>query len=89
MGDLTNWRTIIPKKFLHCFEGSRTHIRLSSLGIQPEDGIPRESDFEGQWDLITKLPQDWGKQRLLEGTNKTKSCVHQDPGEGNSDPPGD
>ena len=27
-------------------------------------GIPRESDLEAQWDLITKLPQDWGKQRL-------------------------
>ena len=27
-------------------------------------GIPRESDLEGQRDLITKLPQDWGKQRL-------------------------
>ena len=22
------------------------------------------SDLEGQWDLITGLPQDWGKQRL-------------------------
>ena len=22
-------------------------------------GIPRESDFEGKWDLITQLPQDW------------------------------
>ena len=27
-------------------------------------GIPRESDFEGQQDLITRLPQVWGKQRL-------------------------
>ena len=35
---------------------------------------PREFDFEGQWALITELPQDWGKQRLLEGTNKT-SCA--------------
>ena len=33
-------------------------------------GIPRESDFEGQRNLITELPQDRGKQRLLEGTNK-------------------
>ena len=33
-------------------------------------GIPKESDFEGQQDLITGLPQDWVKQRLLEGTNK-------------------
>ena len=27
-------------------------------------GIPRESDFEAQWDLITGFPQDWLKQRL-------------------------
>ena len=34
-------------------------------------GMPRESDFEGQWDLIIGLPQDWGKQTpALEGTNK-------------------
>ena len=32
--------------------------------------IPRESDFEGERDLITELPQDWGN-RLLKGTNKT------------------
>ena len=25
---------------------------------------PREFDFEGQWDLIIELPQDWGKQTL-------------------------
>ena len=25
-------------------------------------GIPRESDFEGQWDLITGFPQEWKKQ---------------------------
>ena len=31
---------------------------------------PRESDFEGQWDVIIELPEYWGK-RLLEGTNKT------------------
>ena len=36
------------------------------------DGLrtPREYTFEGQWDLITELPQDW-VSRLLEGTNKT------------------
>ena len=32
--------------------------------------IPRESDFEGQWDLITEFPQDW-ENRLLEGRKKT------------------
>ena len=28
-----------------------------------------EFDFEGQWDLIAELPQDWGK-RLMAGTTK-------------------
>ena len=47
--------------FSHCCEGCELHIRLPSLGIQQKGlGIPRESDFEGQWDLITGLPQDWG-----------------------------
>ena len=37
-----------------------------SQASQPEGpakgpGIPRESDLEGQWDLVTRLPQDWGK----------------------------
>ena len=43
----------------------------------------REFDFEGQWDLITQLPQDWGS-RPLEDT--TKPWVHQEPGERSSDP---
>ena len=30
--------------------------------------IPKES--EAQQDLIIELPQDWGKQRSLAGTNK-------------------
>ena len=29
---LTNWRTIILKKFLHCYESSRTHNRFHNLG---------------------------------------------------------
>ena len=28
--------------------------------------MARDSDSEGQWDLITELPQDWGKQTLGE-----------------------
>ena len=51
-------------------------------GFQPGDptkglGIPRESDLEGQWNLITRLPQDWGKWRLQSGRSQTKSCVHK------------
>ena len=49
-------------------------------------GIPRGCDFEGQWDLITGLPQDWGKQRHHSWRAHTNSCAHQDPGERSSDP---
>ena len=41
--------------------------------------IRRESDFEGQQDLITELLQNWGN-RLLEGT--TRPCAYQAPGKG-------
>ena len=46
--------------------------RQISQSGDPAKGLrtPREIDFEGQWDLITELPQDWAN-RLLEGTNKT------------------
>ena len=33
-------------------------------GLATGGGIPRESDFEGQRDLIAGLQQDWWKQRL-------------------------
>ena len=46
------------------------------------EGIPRESDFEGQWDLTAGLRQDWGKQRLHSWRAHTKQCAHWDPGEG-------
>jgi len=42
------------EKFFHCCEGSETHVRLSSLGIQAKGlGAPRKSDVEGQWGWIT------------------------------------
>ena len=44
---------------------------------------PREFEFEGQWDLITEFPQDWGN-RFLEDT--IKPHAHPDPGERSSDP---
>ena len=48
-----------------------TPFQASSLGILQRHWIPRESDPEGQWDLIIGLPQDFGEQtRVLEGTNK-------------------
>ena len=70
---IQNWRTIIPKKFSHSCQSSRPHNRLSNLGIWQNNRITRESDSEGQWDFNTELPQDWGKQRLLEDANKIYS----------------
>ena len=44
----------------------------------------REFDFEGQWNLITELPQDWGNRDTWRA--QTKTCAHQGPGERSSDP---
>lgn len=63
-GQPRNWRKIIPKKFSYCSDGSKPHVRLPTWGSNRGTGIPRESDLEGQRDLITRLPQDWGKRRL-------------------------
>ena len=39
-------------------------------------GIPRESDFVGQWDLITKFPQDWGtRDSSLGGWKQNLACT--------------
>ena len=57
-------------------------------GPATRGGIPRESDFEGQWDLIAGLQQDRGKQTpLLEGTHKVVCTLG--PRGRNSDPRGD
>ena len=50
--------TIIPKKL-----PAVVKVLNPRQASQPGDltnglGIPRESDLEGQWDLITRLPQD-------------------------------
>ena len=68
----------MPKKFSHCCESSRPHNRLSNLGI-PAKGlrIPKESNFEGQQDLITELPQDWQNKFWRA---QTKPCVPQKTG---------
>jgi len=52
-------------------------------------GIPRESDLEGHWDLITELLQDWRKQRIHSWRSQINSCMRQDPEERNSGPTGD
>ena len=92
---------IPPRWVTHKLENSNTKEVLALLQrsqaphetSQPEDpakelGIPRESDFEGQWDLIIELPEDWGKQRLYSWSTQTKPSEHQDSGERGSDPTG-
>ena len=58
-------------------------------GPAKRGGIHRESDFEGEQDLIAGLQQDWGKKRLHSWRAHTKVCAHQDPGGRSSDPIGD
>ena len=76
---VTNWKTIIPKKFSHCYENSRPHNRL-----------PKGTEnLQGTWlgrsaDLIIEPPQDWGNRDSWR--THTKSCAHQDPGERSCDP---
>ena len=89
--------TIIPRQVIYNLENIYIKEVLSLLKwfkdsqqiSQPGDpaerlGIPRESDFEGQWDLVTEFSQDWGYRDTWRA--KTKSCVHQEPGERSSDP---
>ena len=38
----------------------------------------REFDFEGQWDLITELPQDWGNRPLCIRTQKKGTVTPQE-----------
>ena len=69
-----NWRTIIPKKFSHYCEGSEPHINLPRLGKGL--GIPKESDFEGQWDLITDFHRTGGsRDSILGGHKQSLSCT--------------
>ena len=89
---------IPPRGATHKLENNNTkevlpllwRFRASHQASQPRDlakrlGIPRESDTEGQQDLITGFLQDWGKTEtpLVEDTKS--SCAHQDPGERSSD----
>ena len=50
----------------------------AAWGPDKGTGSPRESDLEGQRDLTTRLPQDWGKQGLQCWRGHTKPCTHQD-----------
>ena len=65
-----NWRTIIPKKFLHCWKSSRVHERFSNLGIQqresePPGNLTLKASGICYWTLIGLGKQTFG------GHNKT------------------
>ena len=47
-------------------------MRLPSQGIQQRGWA---SSLEGQWNLITGLPEDWGKQRLHHISSAAQSCL--------------
>ena len=86
-GQLTNWGTIIPKKFLLCCEGSRPHIRLLSLEIWPRDW-----EFPGN--LTLKASEIWFQSYHRTGRNRdswraTKGLMNQDPEERSNEPTGD
>ena len=67
-----------------------TPLQASQTGNPSKGlGIPRESDLEGQWDLIIGLPQNWGNQRLQSWRVQTKYCTHQDPEKRSSNSTGD
>ena len=76
------------KEALPLFWQFRTACQASQPGdLDPTKGlgIPRESDFEGQQDLITRLPQD---QKLQSWRAQTKLCLHQDSEKRHSDSTG-
>ena len=55
--------------FFMCHQASQPGDPIKGLGI------PRESDFEGQWDLVTGLPQDWEKDFTFGGQKQNFSCT--------------
>ena len=80
----TNWRTIIPKKFLHCCKSSRAYNRFLSLGI-------RQRDWELSGNLTFKANGIWLQNFHRTGETdswraRTKACAYQDLGERRSDP---
>ena len=70
----TSCRTIIPKKFSHCYENHRTHSRFSDLGI-----------WQNPWESPGNLNLEAsGTGKTDSWRVQTKPCVYQEPGERNS-----
>ena len=49
-------------------------------------GIPKDSDFEGQWDLITGLPHDMGEIDSSLGAHKQNLACTKTQGKGEVTP---
>ena len=65
--------------FSHRSESSEPpHQAFQPGSLAMGGGSPRETGFEGQQDLITGIPQDWGKQKLKSWRAHTRSHVHQE-----------
>ena len=92
---------IPPRWVTHRLENNNTkevlplfwRFRTPGQGSQPGDlikrtGNPQGSDLKGQWDLITRLPWDWGKQRLQCWRAQREPCKHQDSEERSSESTG-
>ena len=58
------------KEFLALLQKFKDLQQLSQPG-DPENRlrVPKEFDVEGQWDVITELPQDWGNRLLAPKKN--------------------
>ena len=78
----TNWRTIIPQKFSHCYKSSRTHNGFPNQGIQ-------QRDWEAPRNLTLEASGIWLQNFHRTGVTwraQTKPCPQQDPGERSTDP---
>ena len=78
MGPLSRWpticRTIIPRKFSHCWESCRTHNRFPNLGIW-------QRDWEPPGNLTSKASGIWLQNfhrtgETYSGRALTKPSVH-------------
>ena len=66
-----NLENINTKEALPLLWSFKTPHQASQPGDPTKGlGIPRKSDLEGQWDLITRLPQGETETPVLESTNK-------------------
>ena len=72
--DAMNWRTIIPKKFSHCYKCSRVHNRFPNLGVWQKDWeLPKKQILGGHKKKICAY-QDPG-ERSSDLTRDSQTCL--------------